>query len=357
MADFDITSIDLAEGLKTKNVVVPAMVVDVVLSNPPADLLKAWKGDKLIVQKVGGAAIDVLNKSRKTFQAAVKDIDDGYTKKPPADAREAEDRARTLTTVCKQIVDAQKSAAIAAATGEWNTYIKKNKDLTKFKVVFGVKTALGTISVAASVAAAVLSMGTLAITILGAAKTVAGMAADIYNYCRDIAKAEQDIIDADKVLAETWTDDKLTAGKTGRELAAALGIPFVKSIGGLSKLLTEYNAKNAMKDQVAEKAWSKAKELMSTVSKAEKSAGASMKPALEKLGNEVGNLLDQISALSAASKSNDLFHKTYEARCATYEAMQGKKLGRAAGATGVLAMAAGIASTAKTMVDIAAKLA
>jgi hypothetical protein len=83
------------------------------------------------------------------------------------------------------------------------------------------------------VVSAVLSLGMLAITIIGATKTVAGMASDIYTFSRDIPKTENDIIGIDAALAKRWTDGKLTAGKVGDELAAALGMPFIKSIGGL----------------------------------------------------------------------------------------------------------------------------
>jgi hypothetical protein len=59
------------------------------------------------------------------------------------------------------------------------------------------------------------------------------------------------------------------------------------------------------------------------------------------------------SGLSAESKSSDLFYDVYQARCDTYKAMEGGKLGKTAGATGVLVTLAGIASIADTVAEIA----
>ncbi|HME78256.1 MAG TPA: hypothetical protein VKI00_22190 [Mycobacterium sp.] len=356
MPDIVVTSVDLAEGLKPKNLVVPPMRVDVVLKNPAVELRKAIKDESLILQKIEAAAFAVVKKARDDVRDAILQLDQSYTKDPPADKREAEQRAETLNATCKKIAEAQSDAACAAAKSEWERQVKKNKDLTKFKVVFGLKMTLGTIAVAASVVSAVMSLGVLAITIVGAAKTVAGMASDIYSFCRDIPKTEGNIIGTDAVLAKIWTDDKLTAGKVGKELAAALGAPFVKSIAGLDKLLSEYNAKNAKKDQVADALWGQTKKLMASIDQAPAKANEKLSKTLKQLGPAVTKLLDQISSLSSASKSNDLFYDVYRGRCDTYKAMEGSKLGKTATATEVLVVLAGIASTADTIADVAMTL-
>ena len=357
MSDITITSIDLAEGLKPKNLVVPPMEVDVALKNPPAELQKAIKDGDLVLQKIAAAAFAVLKKARDNVSDAIVELDESYAKNPPADKREAEERAETLNAVCKKIAQAQSDAACSAAEAEWDRQIKKKKDLTKFRVMFGLKMTLGTISAAASVVSAVLSLGTLAITILGAAKTVAGMASDIYTFCRDMPKTENDIIGTDVALAKRWTDDKLTAGKVGDELAAALGTPFVKSISGLGKLLAEYSAKNGKRDKMADALWGQAKKLMASIERAPPKPNEEFRKTLDKLGAAATKLLDQISALSAASKSSDLFYDVYQARCDTYKAMEGGKLGKTAAATGILVTLAGIASTADTVASIAMQLA
>ena len=220
-----------------------------------------------------------------------------------------------------------------------------------------MKMTLGTISVALSVTTAVLSMGTLAVTILGGAQTLLSMAATTYNFCRDMNKAEKDIIGTDRELAKSWTDKKLTKDKVARELAAALGVPFVKSVVSLQALLTEYHAKNARKDKMAEDMWSEAKKLMEKIEVASKQGSDKQRVVLQKLGAAVDSLLSQIGKLSATSASNDLFYDVYKARCDTYRAMESGSLGKTADATAVVVLLAGIASSAKTVVSIAIALA
>ena len=96
---------------------------------------------------------------------------------------------------------------------------------------------------------------------------------------------------------------------------------------------------------------------MASIEKAPPKPNEQFRKTLEKLGSAVTKLLDQISDLSAASKSSDLFHDVYQARCDTYKAMEGGKLGKTATATEVLATLAGIASTADTVASIAMQLA
>jgi hypothetical protein len=357
MPDIVITSIDLAAGLKPKNLVVPAMEVDVTLKNPPAELQSAIKDGKLILQKIEVAAFEVLKKARDDVRAGILELDESYEKNPPADKHEAEERVETLNATCKKIAQAQSDAACAAAEAEWDRQVKKEEDLTSFKVVFGLKMALGTISVAASVISAVMSMGVLAATILGAAKTVAGMASDVYTFCRDMPKTEKDIISTDETLAERWSDKKLTAGKVGKELAAALGAPLVKSIDGLEKLLGEYNAKNAKRDHMADALWKQADKLFDSTDKAPPNPSEEFVKTLQELRANITELLDEISDLGAESKKSDAFYDAYQARCDTYKAMEGGKLGKTAKATGVATIMATVASTANTVAEIATRLA
>jgi hypothetical protein len=170
-------------------------------------------------------------------------------------------------------------------------------------------------------------------------------------------KAERDIIDTDLTLSKSWNSAELTKGMAARELAAALGVPFVKSVGTMQALLTEYNAKNARKDRMADKMWAQAKKLMTKVEAASGQGTEAQQALLKKLAASVDTLLDKIGELDKAGASNDLFYEAYAARCATYQAMEGGKLGKTATATGVMVMLAGIASTAETIVDIATKLA
>ncbi len=357
MADLDIAEIDLAKGIKTKNIVVPPMIAKVVIVNAPPGLDKAFAKEKVAAQKVMAAAFEQLKKSQVAVAAAIADFDAGLDQKPPADKADAAERAKTFNTVCKQIAEAQSGAAVKAATTAWAVETKKVKDLQSFRIGFALRTTLGAISIAASIASAALSMGALAITIVGAAKTVASMAADIYNFCRDMDKAEGDIIKTDAVLAKTWTSPGVDFKKAAREIATALGAPFTASIGVLEKVLKEYNAKNGSKDEKAEKMYAKARELMAAIEKAPKSVSPAQQAALKALGTKVDELLSSTGTLSALSKSNDLFYSTYAARLTTYQDMRGARLGGAASATGALAVIAGVAATAKTIGEIALKLA
>ena len=357
MPDIEIARMDLARGLKPKNLVVPPMLATVVLKNPSADLQKAIKNDDKIVQALQMAAFEKLNKAREAVAGAIEDIDARYAKDPPADKAEAEKRAATLSAMCKKVAEAQGDAATSAAEAAWAVQVKKNKDLTKLNAVFGIKMALGTISVAASVVAAVLSVGTLAVTLLGAAKTVAIMASDIYTFVRAMDKTEGEIIDTDLALSKSWTDDKLTAGKVGEELAAALGAPGVKSIGKLDTLLDEYNAKNDEKDKLAEQLWKEAKKLMATIEKAPDQVSAEQKTLLAQAGKHADDLLERIGKLSKLSASNDLFYKTYRARLAVYQAMEGKALPKVVAGSKGAVLVAGLATTANTLVDVVTKLA
>lgn len=357
MADIELVEdYDLTAGLKVKNLDVPKMKISIIIKSPPAGLEKALAKEKVAGQKVIEAAIEKLKKLKEDVQGGIEDVDKGYEKSPPADKREAEDRAKTLTKVCNDIVDAQAGAIAKVALKEWEKQAEKYNSLTAFKVVFGFKMALGTISVAASIVAAAMSMGTLAVTILGAAKTVASMAVTIKDFIRDIEKTEQEIISTDKDLAGRWDDKKLTAGKVGKELASALGVPFTKGANTLEGLLKEYNAKNGTKDKASETMWSKAQELMKAIEKTPDKVDPKTEEALKKLSGEVTDLLNKINTLQAESKSNDTFYEVYSARLKTYEDMQGKALGRTAAGTQISVVIAGIASTANTIVGIASKL-
>lgn len=356
MADIEITEIDFASNLTVRNLVVPPMIARVTIPNAPDALVKAFAKEKVVAQKVMGATFDALKRSRREIHNAIGAFDRELGAKPPASPQDAAERVKTFNTVCKQIAEAQCGAAIKAATTEWQTQQKKSKDLQMFRITFAAKTALNAISIAASITAAALSMGTLALTLIGTAKSVASLASDIYNFARDIAKAEKDIIQTDLLLAKGWSNPKLDFKKGARELSAALGVPFVKSIGGLETLLKEHNAKNGRKDELAEKLYATAKELMASIEKAPKLPDAKQKK-LGELATKVTALLDQISELGKVSRGNDAFHAAYSARLRIYQEMRGAKLGNTTTATPILTALAGIAATTKTIVEIALKLA
>jgi hypothetical protein len=355
--DIEITSVDLAAGIRASNLTVPAMVVNVALKNPSVALQRAIKDDKLIVQKMAMAAFDRLQQAREAVAGAIGDIDRNFAKNPPADKAEAEDRVRTLNAMCRKVAEAQGAAATAAAEAAWNKYVKQNRQLTRMEVVFALKMALDSISIAASVAAAALSLGTLAATLVGAALNVASMAGAFYDFARSIDTVEADIRATDKVIAAAWTNDTITAGKVGRELAARLGVPIVKSIGGMSDLLKELNAKNAAAGKMGDRIWTESKKLIAMIGNAPERGSPAQKKILEAAGQHTDELLDRIGELSKLAARRDRFYAAFSARCAVYRAMEGKELPMLVDATEGGAVIYGICSTLKTIGEIVSKLA
>jgi hypothetical protein len=241
---------------------------------------------------------------------------------------------------------------------EWATQQKKNKALREYDGFFAARLVLGLIAIGASVVHTVMTFGaSSAIAIVSIAKTVVAMGLDIQNHCRDMAKTEADIIKADDVLAKTWKNGTKSGGKVGRELAAALGVPFVKSIGGFGTLLKEYDAKNGRRGKLADDLWKKAKELMAKIAETSSKAGPEMKKKLTSLGAKVTDLLNQVGEIVSASTECDAFSASYHAHYDTYKAFEGKALSGVAKGSNIAVLAAGILSTADTILKVATALA
>jgi hypothetical protein len=358
MADLAIASIDLAAGLKLKKLYMPETVINVVIQNAPADLVKAAKDDKLTLQPVIEAAFDSLASAKSEFQSAMKDLDAKFDKNPLKTVKELADRAETLSVMYKQIAQAQAAAAAKAAENAWAVAARKKKDLLKYKVKFWANAVLGALSIAASVTSAVMSLGVLAVTIIGAAKTCVQLAKSIYDYMRSLSDLEKTIEAADEVIQQTWKE-KSNAGKImGRDLASALGVPFVKSVAGLRKNLDEYSAKCGAQTKAAEKMWTEAQEIMTAIGKLPDDAGD--KKTEKELGTAVTKLLDEISDVMKNGKANDAFYAEFSARADKYEKMEGNLMfggAKVAPATEFLTKAGGLAAFANTVVEIAMKLA
>lgn len=360
MPDVALASIDLAAGIKLKVLYMPKTEVDVVIKSAPGDLLKAIQKDKLTIQPVIEAAFDSLTESKAEFRSAMLELDAKFVKNPLTNVTDLAHRAEALDVLYRQIAIAQGAKAAKAAQDAWAIVVKKKKDLKSYRLNFWANTVLGTLSIAASVTAAVMSMGTLAVTIISAAKTVLQTANAIYKYCRELSATEKAIIETDVVLQETWKE-KSNAGKImGRDLAGALGVPFVKSTASMEKTLQEYNAKSAIKLKTAQKMWEQAKEIMAEVAKIPEEAGKEKLATGKELGKQTTALLDQISEIMASGKSEDQFYAVYSKRLQGYQKLQGD-LGKAAPklapATDLLGKLGSFASTAKTVADIAMKLA
>jgi hypothetical protein len=130
----EITSIDFADGLKTKRITVAPMVAEVELVNPPNELVDAVRKDKLIVQNITVAVFKQLNESKGKIQAAILDFDAAF--KPSGNQKDDAERVKALNSVCVQICQAQKGLAEAAAHKKWQEYVARNKAWTKYQIKF-----------------------------------------------------------------------------------------------------------------------------------------------------------------------------------------------------------------------------
>jgi hypothetical protein len=373
MPGVTLAEMDFSAGLKTKHMKVPAMKATVELKDVPKDLQKAIDKDKLIVQKLIEVAYEQLNSSRKDIQGAILDFDANLAKKPPASEKELADREKTINVLCKQMTEAQGGLAVKAVEKAWAGYISKKKDLSKFKLQFtwkmvqgSVSILAGTVSVAVNIAGAAASAGgATPVAILGIcatvgsmAKTAVSMAAEIYTFARDIEKAEKSLRETDDTLANAYSDGNLNFKAGAREVAAILGVPFVKSVGGMEKLLVEYHAKTAKIDEKSDKLYQHAKKLMAQIEKLEKEKLPKEATALVKiLGEKVTITLDKIHELQARVKTKDAFYEQMSQHYECYKTLRGAPLQKIGVTKETADTLIFIGSTLKTIVDTSIKLA
>ena len=135
-------------------------------------------------------------------------------------------------------------------------------------------------------------------------------------------------------------------------------MPFVKSVGGFGNLMTEYDAKNARRDKLAEGLYTKAKELMKKIEEADKKAWAGDAQEAGWARQESNGPAQQGLATSwRRATLCDGFSKTYRSRLDIYRKMEGKALGRHGKRHGYRGTSSRRAATADTIVTIAQALA
>lgn len=372
MPSMKLAEMDFSDGLKTKHLKVPAMKATVELKDIPKDLQKAADKDKLIIQHLIMAAYEQLNSSRKDIHGAFKDFDASLGKKPPETDKELADREKTINVMCKQITEAQGALAVKAVEKAWANYVSKKKDLGKFKLQFGwkmvqgsVSILAGTVSVAVNVAgAAATAGGATPVAILGIcasvgsmAKTAISMAAEIHTFARDIEKAEKDLRKTDDTLADAYSNGKLDFKAGAREVAAILGVPFIKSVGGMEKLLVEYHAKTAKIDEKSDKLYEHAKKLMKQIEKLEKEKLPKEAMAMVKiLGEKVTVTLDKIHELQANVKTKEAFYEQMNQHYECYKTLRGAPLQKIGVTKETADTLIFIGSTLKTIVDTSIKI-
>ena len=374
MPGIKLAEMDFSAGLKTKHLKVPAMKATVELKDIPKDLQKAVDKDKLIIQHLIMAAYEQLNASKKDIHGAILDFDANLAKKPPANEKEMADREKTLNVFCKQATEAQGGLAVKAVEKAWANYVSKKKDMSKFKLQFAwkmvqgsISIAAGSVSVAANVAGAALTAGAatpvailgICMTVGSIAKTAGSMAAEIYTFARDIEKAEKDLREIDDVLANAYSSGELNFKAGAREVAAILGVPFVKSVGGMQKTLVEFHAKTAKMDEKSEKLYQQAKKLIAQIEKLEKEKKLPKEATvlIKILGEKATVTLDKIHELQARVKTKDTFYEDMSQRYECYKTLRGAPLQKIGATKETADTLIFIGSTLKTIVETSIKLA
>jgi hypothetical protein len=355
-----LAELDLAAGLRTKNIEVPAMKAVVAWNNP--DALKGYdtKQEKVVVQSLIDKAYTALTKARDEVKSAIEDFDAQLTKKPAADEKEAADRLRTFQNTCKQIVTAQQGKVEKEVESVWEMHKKRDKALTKLNLVFAAKIVFATLSLAASITLAALSVGALAPTIIGAAKTVVSTALLVKDFAIGRDGVAKECYAMDQTLWKVYMGPQMKgqAFRTAKEVAQAAGMPFIDTVGKLEKRIEDFLAQSARVDKQNQKLFKEANTLMSETAGIDaKKAGAANAKLADQMGKQVDALLSEIGELSRSIDGDNAFYKTYTERCKVYNAMNGKAVGASAKAVEYGQLAASIAAAAKSVVDIAIKLA
>jgi len=355
-----LASDDFAAGLSVKHVKVPKMPANVTWENVEA--LKGYdtNKEKEILQSLIAKALAELKAAKGEIQDAILDFDAAYGKKPPATQDEADERLKTFQKVCGQVAKAQEGKVKKAVEDVWEMHKKRDAALTKMNLKFSAEIVLASISLSVAIASAVLSMGVLAVTILGAAKTVVTTALTIKEFAGDRDAAAEQVIDIDVTLSKAYNGPKVKgkAFKTAKEIAAAAGMPFIDTVGKMESKLEDFLGKSARVDAQAQKAFESANKLMDALKKVDAAkVGADNAKRADQMGAKVGALLDKVGDLRSSIDSDNLFYKVNCARCEGYQAMNGKAVAGAAKFTAFAVLAAGIASDAKTIAEIAMKFA
>ena len=144
---------------------------------------------------------------------------------------------------------------------------KRDAALTRINLQFAAKIVLNAISLSASITIAALSLGTLAVTVIGAAKTVVSAALLIKDFAEGRDKAAKEVYTIDPALWKIYMGPKMKgkAFKSAKEVAAAAGIPFIESVGKLEAKLEDFLGKSARVDEDRQKLFESANKFLLAV--------------------------------------------------------------------------------------------
>lgn len=354
-----ITSVDFAQGLKCKNLKVEPMPAVVEIVNPPKELIEAFKKDKLVIQNIVAATFAQLNESKKTVQKAILDFDDKF--KSSGDKAKDEEAVKTFNTVCAQICKAQEGLAQSAAQKKWDEYVARNKEWLKFQIKFACKITMATIGLALSIATAVVSHGTTAVAVIGMASKVYTLVTEIYEFAKGVKTVEEGIVKIAADLSKQYGNPKLSKldwKQSAREVAAILGVPFVKGTASLDEELKKHEAKLGQLGKIAEGAWSQAKELMQKIEELEKETqNPAILAKVKKLGEQTTKLLDKVSAVNGKVEEGELFQDVFEKMNQQFKEKRNAKLGPLGKVVEFVSAASEAIGLAKEIIDLAKELA
>lgn len=355
-----LAELDFAEGVRVKHVKVPKMTATLTCDNP--EILKGYDSakEKVIMQKLIAVAYEELTAAQKEIVSALEDFDAEYGKKPPANQKEADERLKTLQTVCGQITKAQKGKVEKAVEKEWETHRKRDAALLKLNLVFSYEIVKATLSLAVAVTSAALSMGALAPTLVAAAKTLVTTALKIKEFAADRDDAAKDVIDIDLKLSKAYNGPEVKgkAFKGAKEIAAAAGMPFIDTVGKMEAALETFLAKSARVDKETQSLYESANKLMASLKKVDADeVGAANAKKVQQMGAKTTSLLNRIGELNKSIDGDNLFYKVNKDRCERYQEMNGKAITNAAKATAIVATVAEIVGDVKDVVDFAMDLA
>ncbi len=355
----EIATLDFAAGLKVKNLKVDPMEAVVEFVNPPKELLDAVKKDKLIVQNISVAVFKQLNESKGKIQDAIVDFDTKF--KPSGNKAEDDKEVKNFNSACAQICLAQKGLAESAAQKKWQEYVARNKAWTKYQIKFGCKIAAVTIGLSLSIAAAAVTGGTTAAAVVGMASKVYTLGKEIYEFAKDISTVEKKIVAIAKVLSQRYSDPKLAKidWKTGaKEIAAALGAPFVAGTTTLEDALKQHKAKLGQLGGKAEGAYDEAKKMMKQLEEAEQKAkGTAVADKAKALGKRVDDLLEKVSSLNGKVEEGETFNETMTKMNEQFIAKRDPKIGPLKDVVEYASEASEIASLAQEVLELAKALA
>ena len=360
MAKVTLAELDFASGISVKNLKLPRMNAVVTWEN--AEALKGYDTakEKLILQKLIAEAIAGLREAHKEIRKAIEAFDADYGRSPPATQKEADERLKTFEKVCAQVAQAQEAKVRKAVEEEWKVHQKRDAALTKMNLKFAAQITLNAISLAVAVTTAALSMGTLAVTLVGATKTLVSSALLIKDFAGDRDGAAKEVIAIDLTLSKAYLGPNVKgkAFKSAKEIAVAAGMPFVDSVGKLDKKLEDFLGKSARVDKEAQKLFENANKLMAALKKIDDTKiGADNAKKVEAMRSKTDALLGKIGDLNKSVDGDNAFYKVNRARCDLYAQMNGKALAGASKGVEALVVVAGIVSDAKSIAEIALKLA